>query len=126
METQTNKTILVVDDEKLVIKALKRKLLSEGFLVELAFDGEQALSKVNEAKPDLILLDIIMPKIDGISVLKQLKASDTTKNIPVIILTNLYDDKKVAQTLNAGGTDYLVKVEHTLSDIIAKIKKKLK
>lgn len=126
MQTQTNKKILIVDDEKLILKALRQKLLSEGFIVESAFDGEQALARVNQEKPDLILLDIVMPKMDGISVLKQLKSSNETKNIPVIMLSNLYDDKKVAETLSAGGTEYLVKVEHTLSDIITRVKEKLK
>lgn len=125
MQFPNNKTILVVDDEKLISKALTKKLSDEGFKVEVAFDGEQALQEANKTKPDLILLDIIMPKLDGISVLKTLKASDETKNIPVIILSNLYDDKKVEEVLNSGGTDYLVKVEHTLADIIARVKTKL-
>lgn len=125
MQTHNNKTILVVDDEKLISKALTRKLSDEGFTVEAAFDGEQALIKASEIKPDLILLDIIMPKLDGISVLRKLKASDETKNIPVIILSNLYDDKKVEEAINTGGTDYLVKVEHTLADIISRVKTKL-
>lgn len=119
------KKILIVDDEQFVVKALKEKLLSEGFAVDSAYDGQEALLKVTKAKPDLILLDIIMPKLDGISVLKRLKQSPETNNIPVIILTNLYDDKKVSQVLEAGNTDYLVKVEHTLSDIINKVKEQL-
>lgn len=119
------KKILIVDDEQLVIKALREKLLSEGFAVDSAYDGQEALLKVAKAKPDLILLDIIMPKLDGISVLKRLKQSPETNNIPVIILTNLYDDKKVSEVLEAGNTDYLVKVEHTLSDIVNKVKEEL-
>jgi len=119
------KKILIVDDEKNVVKALTEKLVAESFSIESATDGQEALLKVNQVKPDLILLDIIMPKLDGISVLKILKARSETKNIPVIILTNLYDDKKVNEVLKAGGTDYLVKVEHTLSDIVEEVKEKL-
>lgn len=122
---QQPKKILIVDDEELVIKALTEKLEAEGFAVESAKDGEEALLKVSQTHPDLILLDIIMPKLDGISVLKKLKIADATKNIPVIILTNLYEDKKVVQELEAGATEYLIKVDHTLPDIINKVKNKL-
>lgn len=123
---EKTKTILVVDDETLVIRALTEKLSSEGFKVDSARDGEEALLKVKQTKPDLILLDIIMPKLDGISVLKKLKATSDTQDIPVIILTNLYDDQRVSEVLRSGGTDYLVKVEHTLSDIVKRVKDKLK
>jgi PleD family two-component response regulator len=122
---EKTKKILIVDDEELVIKALTEKLLSEGFAIDSAVDGEEALIKIKQIKPDLILLDIIMPKLDGISVLKKLKASSETQHIPVIILTNLYDDERVAEVLKTGGTDYLVKVEHTLADIIKRVKEKL-
>jgi len=122
---EKTKKILIVDDEELVIKALTEKLLSEGFAIDSAVDGEEALIKIKQIKPDLILLDIIMPKLDGISVLKKLKASPETQHIPVIILTNLYDDERVAEVLKTGGTDYLVKVEHTLADIIKRVKEKL-
>ena len=117
--------ILIVDDEPLVIKALTEKLSEAGFLVYSAYDGEEALLKVKQLKPDLILLDIIMPKLDGISVLKRLKESNETKNIPVLILTNLYDDKKMNEVLKTGDTNYLIKVEHPLNDIVALVKKKL-
>lgn len=121
-----SKKILIVDDEKFVVRALTEKLALEGFSIDSAYDGQEALLKVNQVKPDLILLDIIMPKLDGISVLKKLKASAETKDIPIIILTNLYDDKKVNEVMETGGTDYLVKVEHTLSDIVKEVKEKLK
>jgi len=119
------KKILIVDDEDLVVKALSSKLVAEGFLVDAAYDGEEALLKVQKEKPDLILLDIIMPKLDGVSVLKKLKASDETKDIPIIILTNLYDDEKMAEVLRVGNTDYLIKVEHPINEIIRKVKEKL-
>jgi len=119
------KKILIVDDEKLVVQALTQKLQEAGFSTDAAYDGEEALSKVNQAKPDLILLDIIMPKLDGISMLKRLKADEKTKDIPVIILTNLYSDKKVVEALESGGTDYLIKVDYTLPEIVEQIRKKL-
>lgn len=119
------KKILIVDDEATVIEALSDKLRAEGFDIDVARDGEEALSKVNQSNPDLILLDIIMPKLDGISVLKQLKQSPNTKNIPVIILTNLYDDQRMNEVLATGNTDYLIKVEHPISEVVAQVKKKL-
>lgn len=122
---EKSKKILIVDDEELVVKALTRKLNEEGFEVYAAYDGDEALLKVLESKPDLILLDIIMPKLDGISVLKKLKASDETKDIPVIILTNLYDDKRIEEVLRTGNTDYLIKVEYPVNEIIRKVKEKL-
>lgn len=120
-----SKKILIVDDEKNVIEILTKKLAAEGFEVSAAYDGEDALVKADSLKPDLILLDIIMPKLDGISVLKKLKESEDLKNIPIIILSNLYDDKKMAEVLKAGNTDYLIKVEHTVDEIIRKVREKL-
>jgi len=122
---EKSKKILIVDDEELVIKALTEKLVTEGFLIDSARDGEEALLKTKKIKPDLILLDIIMPKLDGISVLKRLRLWPETRDIPVIILTNLYDDKRVSNALETGGTDYLVKVEHSLPDIVKRVKEKL-
>ena len=119
------KKILIVDDEELVVKALTDKLTSENFLTESASDGQEALKKVEQFKPDLVLLDIIMPKLDGISVLKKLKGSNDTKNIPIIVLTNLYDDKRIQEALKDGSTDYLIKVDHSLGDIVKQIKEKL-
>jgi len=124
-EMKNPKKILIVDDEEIVVNVLTPKLEAEGFLVDAVEDGEQALQKIQEDKPDLILLDIIMPKLDGISVLKELKQNEETKNIPIIILTNLYDDQKMTEVLQAGNTDYLVKVEHPVSEVIKKVKEKL-
>lgn len=119
------KKILLVDDEPLVIKALSKRLLSEGFDLYHAADGQEAMTKVDQIKPDLILLDIIMPKLDGISVLKKLKENSATQNIPVIILTNLYDDIQMEEILKNHKTDYLIKTEHSIADIVRRVKEKL-
>lgn len=119
------KSVLIVDDEILVVKALTRKLKQENLAIDYANDGEEALLKINRDKPDLVLLDIVMPKLDGISVLKKLKENPETKDITVIILSNLYDDKKVQELLRTNNTDYLIKVEHSLDDIIRCVKEKL-
>ncbi|MEK7517112.1 MAG: response regulator [Patescibacteria group bacterium] len=119
------KKILIVDDEPLVIKAISDKLNRENYTIDSALDGEEALLKVGREKPDLILLDIVMPKLDGISVLKKLKGQEETKDIPVIILTNLYDDKKIEELLKVNNTEYLIKVEHSLNDIVKRVNEKL-
>ena len=121
------KKILVVDDEELVVKALTRKLKQENFLTDYAYNGEEALIKISQEKPDLILLDIVMPKLDGISLIKKLKESDETKDIPVIILSNLaYDDNKIQELLQTNDTSYLTKVNYSLNELVMYIKKKLK
>lgn len=119
------KKVLIVDDEESVQKILGDKVRGEGFKVESALDGVEALEKVKKEKPDLILLDIIMPKLDGISVLRKLKENPETDSIPVIILTNLSSKEAVSESLNAGVTDYLIKAYYTLDQLMKKIKSKI-
>lgn len=119
------KKILVVDDEVPLVKAIVRKLKDANFATDCAYDGEDALLKVRENKPDLILLDIVMPKLDGISVIKKLKEQQEIKDIPVIVLSNLYDDKKIQELLKTNNTEYLIKVEHSLNNIVKYVKEKL-
>src|SRR5262245_9443162 len=105
--------ILVVDDIADNVEILRMRLSSLGYEVMVAEDGEQALAKVREQLPDLILLDIMMPKVDGLEVLKRLKADATLPFIPVILVTAKVDPKDVVGGLDAGGDDYLGKpVEH--------------
>jgi adenylate cyclase len=101
--------ILVVDDIVDNVEILRTRLTSLGYEVVVAGDGEQALAKVREALPDLILLDIMMPKIDGLEVVKQLKADSKMPFIPVILVTAKVDPKDVVKGLDAGGDDYLSK-----------------
>ncbi|MBU2592082.1 response regulator [Patescibacteria group bacterium] len=119
------KKILVVEDEKRLAEVLVDRLKEEGFLVAVAYDGQEALDKISKEKPDLILLDLVMPVLDGIGVLEELQSSLETKDIPVIVLTNLLSNEKVAQVLEAGGTHYLVKSDYTADDVVVAIKKRL-
>src|SRR5258706_3077762 len=82
-------TVLIVEDEKTLVSAIQRKLQTEGFETLVAMDGIDALGKARSAHPDLILLDIILPQLDGLSVLEQLRQDEWGKNVPVIMLTNL-------------------------------------
>lgn len=114
--------VLVADDEKPIVKVLTEKLTEEGFIVDQAYDGEEALKKVEEGKPDLILLDIIMPKLDGSGVYRKLKENPATKDIPVIILTNLPEEKKPEVFGDLTETPYLVKVDYSLDEVVSQVK----
>lgn len=120
------KKILFVEDEPSLQKAIKEVLTQEKFEVLIASDGEEGLKLVKEKKPDLILLDLILPKKDGFEVLKELKEDDSTKDIPVIVLTNLEGTGDVEKALELGATTYLVKANYKLDDVVVKIKDFLK
>ncbi len=116
------KTILLIEDEPTLQKRIEEALAKEGYQIENAMDGETGLQKAKELKPELIILDIILPKKDGFEVLKELKQDESTKNIPVVILTNLESSNDVKKALELGATTYLVKANYELSEIIEKIK----
>lgn len=123
---EQNKKILIIDDEKLIVKAFQDHLTRKGYDIEVAFDGEEGFTKVKEFKPELILLDILMPKMDGITLLKKLKEDPETKPIPVIMITNLEKKESVAETEELGSLVYLVKSNHGLEDINNEIEKSFK
>ena len=116
------KKILLVDDDPLIIRMYEHKLAQDGHDVVLAFDGEQAVMMAKEEKPDLILLDLMMPKLNGIETLQFLKKEADTKGIPVIVLTNIGDDsayQKRAEEL--GAIDYVVKAQISLKELAEKV-----
>ena len=117
------KKILFIEDEAALQKAFGDVLSAEGFQVISAIDGEIGLRLAKSEKPNLIILDLILPKLHGLEVLKGLKENKETKNIPVIILTNLGDLENIEQALELGVTTYMVKSNYTLDDIIEKVKK---
>jgi len=121
-----NKTILIVEDEESVLIALKDKLILEGFTVIEAKNGEEGLSSALSQHPDLILLDIVLPKMDGMSVLKKLREDSWGKSALVIVLTNLSDTEKVSEALKNQAMTYLIKSDWDLDEVIGKIKEKLK
>ncbi len=122
-----NKKILIIEDDPSILKAYTDHLKREGYEVDVAHDGEEGLNKVEEFGPDLILLDIIMPKMDGITMLKKLRKLDSAySNVPVIFLTNLSDEKTVIDAIEAGSMSYLVKADHTLEDVVERVRLFLK
>ena len=114
--------ILLVEDDKILSSVLYEELKEADFQVFQAFDGEVGLKLANSKKPDLILLDVLMPKLDGFSALASLKKSPATKDIPVIMLTMLGSDEDLKKGLKLGATDYIVKSQHAVGEIIEKIK----
>jgi len=119
------KKILFIEDESTLQKTFGDILKSKGYEIIKALDGESGLRSAKEERPDLILLDLILPKMDGFEVLKGLKTSEETKDIPVIILTNLEETEDIQKALELGATTYLVKSSYTLEEVVKKIEKTL-
>ena len=105
---------------------ISQKLLQEGYEIVAAVDGEEGIKKTKEKKPDLILLDLILPGIDGFGVLSKIKEDPALSQIPVIILSNLGQKEDIEKGLQLGAVDYLIKAHFTPGEIIEKIKKFLK
>jgi CheY-like chemotaxis protein len=114
--------ILVAEDDKLIINTLCEALKTAGYETVTAYDGEEAIAKCKEAKPDLLLLDIMMPKLDGISVLWELKANPETAGLPVVVLTNIGDVDTISKIVEAGAVDYLLKSDQSMDDVVQKVK----
>lgn len=128
MSTKKIKTVLIVEDETPLSSILRDKLTHEGFFTIQARNGEEAIATALRECPDLILLDILIPKVDGMTVLKEIRANDGWgKNVPVIILTNLTsnDEQRMRDITEAVPTYYLRKVDQKLEDIVEKIRKVL-
>ena len=119
------KRILIVEDEQELVKALQVRLGAAGYEVIVAYDGKEGLEKAQEGKPDLILLDILMPQMDGFETLEKLKQDSQTKAIPVIILTAKSQFEDVTKTTNLGAEDYIVKPFDYIA-MLGKIKRVLR
>lgn len=124
--TSEHHQLLLVEDDTFLAGMYVTKLTMDGFKTELATDGKTGLEKAKKGKPDLILLDVLLPKMNGFDVLKELKADATTKSIPVILLTNLGQKADVVKGLDLGAVDYLIKAHFMPSEVVAKIKEILK
>ncbi len=118
--------ILIIEDDFFVRDLYDRELTREGFEIETAVDGPEGLLKVVESKPDLILLDIMLPKMSGLDVLKALKEKEDVKDIPVVLLTNLGQDSIIREGFSLGAVGYLIKAAYTPTQIIEEVKKFLR
>ena len=116
--------ILLIEDDPMIVRMYQRKFEKEGFQVTLAFNGEEGIEALKKEKPDIILLDIMMPKMNGIETLKAVKADPNLKDIPIVMLTNLGDrPEDVERCKELGAIDYWVKANISLKDVVEKIKK---
>jgi len=122
-----NKKILIIEDELPMLKALSDKFTREGFSVLEAQNGEEGLDVAIKTHPDLILLDLFMPIMDGKDMMKKLRNDSWGKNVPIIILTNLNpDDKTLNEILESGPSYYFIKSKWKLEDLVRKVKEELK
>jgi len=117
-----NKKILIVEDDSFVLDIYQTKLSQEGYTVIEAKNGVEGMKILEKEKPDLILLDIVMPYMDGIEVLKKIKENKELNKIPVILLTNLSQKEEINVGLGLGASDYLIKSHFTPSEVMDKIK----
>lgn len=118
------KKILIIEDDPVAIKAFEEQL-GDQFGIEYAYDGEVGLEKLKKDKPDLIILDIIMPKMPGFDVLRQIKGDPKTTDIPVIIVSNLGQESEIQKGKKLGADEYFIKTELSLSTLLNKIKETL-
>ncbi len=118
METK----ILIVEDDPLMIRLYQKVFTFEGYKVEMAGNGEEGLEKVKSFQPTLILLDVMMPKMNGLQVLEKLKANDDTKKIPVIMLTNLAGSQDAETAIAKGAVKYIIKSEYEPKDVVKMVK----
>ncbi|MFH1182649.1 MAG: response regulator [Candidatus Moraniibacteriota bacterium] len=120
-----NKKVLIVEDDPFIADVYVLKLESEGYDVETAEDGIVGLNKLKKKKYDIILLDILMPNLDGFKVLEQIKMNPEVSKIPVVILTNLSQKKDIQKGLDLGATDYIIKTKFTPTEVVKTINKVL-
>lgn len=126
MVKENKKTILIVEDEPSTMKALVERFTQEGLETIEAKNGEEGLELALKNHPALILLDIIMPRMDGMTMLKKLRDDEWGKNAEVVILTNLTDPRKISEALEEKVYDFWIKADWKLDDLIKSIKKKIK
>lgn len=114
--------ILIIEDEEVLRKVLREKFEKEKFTVEVVSDGERALATAKQFAPDLVLLDIMLPKKNGLEVLAALREDPECERMPVIMLSNLGEDEKITRALALGAVDYLVKTQHPINEVVEKVK----
>lgn len=120
------KKILIIEDNKVARESLDQTFRGAGFIVFSTELGSEGLTIARREKPTIILLDVMLPDIDGLDVLKKITSGKETKNCKVVIFTNLSDESTISRIVKAGGRDYLVKSDFSLGDIVKKIEEILK
>lgn len=126
MADKKKKNILVVEDDQFLAKVYLSKLKKEGYKVRVAYDGNEGIEEINKELPNIVLLDLILPGMDGFEVLEKIKADPKLAKVPVIILSNLGQDEDIKRGKKLGADDYFVKANTSLSNIIKKIEQYIK
>lgn len=119
----TNKKVLLAEDDPDMLDALKDTFESNGFIASTARNGEEGLAVAIKEKPAIIILDILMPKMDGLTMLKKLREDSWGQYAPVVILTNLSESTKLAEALEIGVSEYIIKTDISLKDLVEKAKR---
>ncbi|MCK9344742.1 MAG: response regulator [Candidatus Pacebacteria bacterium] len=120
--TELNKKLLIVEDDEHVAKVYDVKFSKEGYQTVFATNGEDAIAKITTEKPDLIILDLMMPLKDGFGVLEEIKKNPDLARIPVIVLSNLGQPSDQERALALGANEYLVKVNYSMQEVVDKVK----
>jgi DNA-binding response OmpR family regulator len=116
------KKVMIIEDDKFLSSLIKARLEKEGFAVVQAFDGEEAINLLRQGPPDLIVMDLIMPKVNGFEVLQTISITPQLEKTPVIILSNLAQDSDIEKARALGAKEYFVKVKISIDDLLVKIK----
>jgi two-component system alkaline phosphatase synthesis response regulator PhoP len=114
--------ILVVEDEQILAKVFQEKFEKARYEVKIASDGQSGVDLAKSFKPDIIILDLVLPKKNGFEVLEELKADDNFKSTPVIVISNLGEDEDIKRALSLGAVDYFAKAKHPINEIVDKVK----
>lgn len=117
-----SKTIMVVEDDRFLSSLIKARLEKDGFSVAQAFDGEEAVASLKSERPNLVILDLIMPKVTGFEVLQMISITPGLERTPVVILSNLAQESDIQKARQLGAREYFVKVKISIDDLIGKIK----
>lgn len=120
------KKILIVEDDEFLRSLNAKRLEADGYQVVVAIDGQEAIDMIPKELPDLIFLDLLLPNVNGFTVLEKIKADEKTKGIPVVVFSNLGQKEDIDKARGLGALDYLIKANFTLDDVAAKIKEILK
>ncbi len=115
------KKVLLVEDEEIMINLLQKKLVQEGYEVSIAKNGEEGLSMMKEVKPDIILLDIIMPKMSGFEVMEEMRKDTELKKIPIVVISNSGQPVELDKAKELGARDWLIKTEFDPQEVIEKV-----
>jgi len=120
-----NKSVLVIEDDKFLRELLINKLVTEGYKIEGAVDGKEAFAILEKGRPDLIILDIILPDINGFEILEKIRANQAWAPVPVIILSNLDQKEDMDRAKALGAIDFMIKANFSLNEVLAHVKKAL-